>query len=146
MAGLADLPSIDVLEDFQSREIPAHVFESDVPLVLKGLVAEWPAVKACSQSLAAATRYLSAFFTDQPVTVYVGDSDIKGRFFYNEDFTGFNFKSGYGHLATVLQKLSEQPDDESAQAIYVGSTSVDRWLPGFRSPTMTATPPRATPR
>ena len=32
----------------------------------------------------------------------------------------------------MFHKLAEQSEDESAQTIYVGSTSVDRWLPGFR--------------
>ncbi len=132
MTAMRNLRSLQVLEGCKPDNIPADVFESEEPLVLKNLVVNWPAVEACSQSLDAAAQYLSDFFTDKPVTVYVGDSNIKGRFFYTDDFTGFNFRSGYGHLATVLQKLSEQQDSESAQAIYVGSTAVDRWLPGFR--------------
>ena len=132
MSALAELPLIETVEGCDPQHIPAHVFESEVPLVLKGLVSEWPAVKACSRSLAHATEYLSEYWVDKPVTIYVGDSDINGRFAYNDDFTDFNFKSGYGQLAQVLQKLSEEPDDDRAQAIYVGSTAVDGWLPGFR--------------
>lgn len=127
-----DLPPVEVLEGCDPQQIPPHVFESEVPILLKGLVSEWPAVKTCSQSLAGAATYLSGYWTKEPVTVYVGESDINGRFGYNDDFTDFNFKSGYGHLSTVLQKLSEEPDDEHAKAIYVGSTAVDGWLPGFR--------------
>lgn len=123
---------MDVVEDCSPWNIPRHVLRSDGPLVLKGLVSDWPAVKACSQSLAAAAAYLSSFWSDAPVTVYVGDADIDGRFFYTDDFTGFNFRSVSAPLGLVFQKLSEQQDAESAQAIYVGSSSVDRWLPGFR--------------
>ena len=128
MSELAKLPSIETVDGCDPQHIPGEVFESDVPLVLKGLVSKWPAVKACSQSLAQATEYLSDYWVEKPVTVYVGESDIKGRFGYNDDFTDFNFKSGYGQLAQVLQKLSEEPDDETAMAIYVGSTAVDGWL------------------
>lgn len=127
-----ELPAVATLEGCDPRDIPAHVFESEVPIVLKGLVGQWPAVKACGQSLASATQYLSGYWVEKPVTVYVGGSEIHGRFGYNADFTDFNFKSGYGQLGTVLQKLSEEPDDGQANAIYVGSTSVDDWLPGFR--------------
>ena len=67
-----------------------------------------------------------------PLTVYVGDADIEGRFFYTDDFTSFNFKSGTAHLDLVLSKLAEEQDKDPPQAIYVGSTAVDRWLPGFR--------------
>jgi len=125
--------AVEVLEGCSPGAIPARVFESEVPLLLKGLVADWPAVAACRQSLAAATSYLSQFWIDQPVTVYVGDAGIEGRFFYNEDFTGFNFKSGKAHLGQVLQKLDEEDRSGVASTIYVGSTPVDRWLPGFRA-------------
>lgn len=132
MNALAAPTPIETVDGCDPQRIPAEVFGSEVPLVLKGLVSEWPAVKACSQSLAEATGYLSRFSVDKPLTVYVGESDIKGRFAYNEDFTDFNFKSGYASLLQVLQKLSEEPDDDKAKAIYVGSTAVDGWLPGFR--------------
>jgi len=132
MAAMPEPSPIQVVEGCKPQQIPSSVFESDVPLVLRGLVADWPAVKACSQSQLEAARYLSGFWTERPVTAYLGEATIRGRFFYNDDFTGFNFKSGTAPLAFVMQKLAEQPDDDTAQAIYVGSTAVDRWLPGFR--------------
>ena len=133
MTALPEPAAVEILEGCSPGEIPARVFESTVPLLLKGLVAGWPAVAACSQSLAAAQRYLSGFWIDQPVTVYVGDAGIDGRFFYNDDFTGFNFRSGSAHLGQVMQKLAEQESSAAGSAIYVGSTPVDRWLPGFRA-------------
>jgi len=133
MTALPVPAAVEVLEGCSPGAIPARVFESEVPVLLKGLVAGWPAVQACRQSLAAAASYLSGFWIQQPVTVYVGDAGIEGRFFYNEDFTGFNFKSGKAHLGQVLQKLAEDDRSGSASTIYVGSTPVDRWLPGFRA-------------
>lgn len=132
MSTVPNIKAVEVVEGIEPRAIPARVFESDTPLLLKGLVADWPAVGACSQSLASAAQYLSGFWSNQPVTVYVGDG-IDGRFFYNDDFTGFNFRSGTAPLGQVLQKLDEQEQQESPQSIYVGSTAVDRWLPGFRA-------------
>ena len=57
-----------------------------------------------------------------------------GRFFYNEDFTGFNFRAGTAPLNQVFQKLADTPELGPAEAIYVGSTAIDRWLPGFLLP------------
>jgi hypothetical protein len=133
MTALPVPAAVEVLEGCSPGAIPARVFESEVPLLLKGLVAGWPAVAACRPSLAAAASYLSGFWIEQPVTVYVGDAGIEGRFFYNEDFTGFNFKSGKAHLGQVLQKLDEEGRSGGGSTIYVGSTPVDRWLPGFRA-------------
>ena len=132
MTGLAQPAPIAVVEGCSAREIPDDVLRSDVPLVLKGLVSDWPAVQACSASLDAAAAYLGGFWTETPVTVYVGEPAIEGRFFYTEDFTGFNFKSTSAPLELVLRKLAEQQHAAPAQSIYVGSTPVDRWLPGFR--------------
>lgn len=133
MTALPVPAAVEVLEGCTPGAIPARVFDSEVPLLLKGLVAGWPAVAACSESLASAAKYLSGYWTEQPVTAYVGNADIQGRFFYNEDFTGFNFKSGTAHLGQVLQKLAEEERGVgTGLTIYVGSTNVDKWLPGFR--------------
>jgi hypothetical protein len=133
MTALPDPAAVEVVEGCSPGAIPARVFDSPVPLLLKGLVSGWPAVAACRPSLAAAATYLSAFWVDQPVTAYVGDAGIEGRFFYNEDFTGFNFRSGKAHLGQVLQKLAEEERGGPGSTIYVGSTPVDKWLPGFRA-------------
>ena len=140
MTVTSNLEPVEIVEGCKPGEIPEEVFESDKPLLLKGLVADWPAVAACSRSLDAAAKYLSSFWSSQPVTVYVGDAGIDGRFFYNRDFTDFNFKSGTAHLGQVLQKIAEQQGAESPSAIYVGSTPVDRWLPGFRERNDVAVP------
>lgn len=123
---------VEIVDGCEAGRIPDHVFASDRPLLLKGLVAHWPAIGHCSDSLSATTDYLSRFWSGTPVTVYVGEPDIDGRFFYTDDFTSFNFKSGTAPLPVVLQKLAEEQGKRSGQAIYVGSSSVDRWLPGFR--------------
>ena len=139
MTTMSNISRVDVVEGLTPQSIPADVFESDKPLLLKGLVKNWPAVLPCSQSLEAAAKYLSDFWSEKPVTVYVGDG-IDGRFSYNEDFTGFNFRSGTAHLGQVFQKLAEHRDLESSHSIYVGSTAVDRWLPGFRAQNDLAVP------
>lgn len=125
-----ELPAIRIVEGCDPQDLPADIVNSDEPVHLKGLVSDWPAVAACKDTIADAARYLQRFWTPEPVTVYVSD-DNNGRFFYNDDFTGFNFKAGTAHFGQVLQKLAEQKNI-GQQAIYMGSTNVDRWLPGFR--------------
>ena len=112
--------------------VPPHVFESAEPVRLAGLVRDWPAVRRCGD-LETATRYLSRFQSNAPLTVYVGDASIDGRFFYDDDCTGFNFRSGKATLAQVLERLAEPARDASLSTIYVGSTPMDQWLPGFRA-------------
>ncbi len=122
-----------ILDGVAPDGIPDSVFASPEPVLLKGLVAGWPAVEHCKPSMESAYRYLARFSTGDPVTVYVGDGGIDGRFFYNEDYTGFNFRAGTAPLKQVFQKLAETESSGQPSAIYVGSTPVDQWLPGFRA-------------
>jgi len=138
MTSTSELTAVKVVEDCGPGHLPPEVLGSDEPLLLRGFVSEWPAVQACSKSLPEAAQYLSQFWTNELVTVYVSDEN-DGRFFYNDDFTGFNFRAGTAHFGQVMQKLSENPGSEG-QAIYLGSTNVDRWLPGFRKENDVAMP------
>jgi len=132
MSAMPELASVEVVEDCRADSIPAEVFESDKPLLLKGLCRDWPAVQRCNGTIEEAYLYINSFWTGEPVTVYATEEDIDGRFFYNDDFTGFNFRSGQAPLNQVFQKLDETAKAGDRQSIYVGSTAVDRWLPGFR--------------
>ena len=64
----------------------------------------------------------------------LGAPDIGGRFFYNDDLSGFNFQPVRIKLDAVLDEIARHEHDrESPPAIYVGSTTVDTCLPGFRA-------------
>ena len=102
------------------------------PLLLPGLVAHWPLVQAGLQSAQAASDYLRSFYVDATVDAWLGDADIQGRFFYNEDFSGFNFRPQRLRLDAVLDALLLHQTAASAPALYVGSTTVDTCLPGLR--------------
>ena len=132
MTWTAELEPIPAL-DCADGAVPASVFDDGVPVRLNGLVSGWPAVRQCGASAESAARYLSRFWSDAPVTAYVGDASIDGRFFYNREFTGFNFQSGKATLAQIFERLAAPERDERLATIYVGSTPVDEWLPGFRA-------------
>jgi hypothetical protein len=102
------------------------------PAVLRGLVSSWPVARAGRESAAATDAYLRRFYKDVTVNAMLGAPDIGGRFFYNEDLTGFNFKPVRIKLDAVLDEIARQSKSELPPAIYVGSTTVDTCLPGFR--------------
>ena len=62
-----------------------------------------------------------------------GDPGIGGRFFYNDDLSGFNFKMYRTRLDGVLGELTRFSGDANAPSMYVGSTAIDTALPGFRA-------------
>lgn len=124
---------IKQVENCPSAAIPDEVIFSTEPLLLKGLVTQWPIVQAGHQSTSAAADYIRGFDRDAPLTAYEGPPDIDGRIFYNEEFTGFNFSRTRQTLNQVLEKLNQVIDETRAPTYYVGSTMIDHWLPGFRA-------------
>jgi hypothetical protein len=109
------------------------ILQSAQPLILRGLVSSWPMVQQGRKSASAASGYLRRFYRDASVVAMLGAPEIEGRFFYNEDLSGFNFFPARVTLDKVLAELHDHHDDLKPPAIYVGSTTVETCLPGFRA-------------
>lgn len=119
------------INNCQPGDIPDFVLSSPQPLILRDFGAKWPAVIAGKESPIKAANYLRSLYTDIPVTAYFGSPEIKGRVFYNDDMSGFNFTSSKANLNQVLDKLLEHLDDSNPPTMYVGSTEINHWLPGY---------------
>ncbi len=113
--------------------LTARILESTQPLILRGLVDRWPLVRAARTSQQVADAYLRRFYQGANVVAMLGRPEIDGRFFYNEDLSGFNFFPANVRLDGVLEELEDHRNDERPPAIYVGSTAIDTCLPGFRA-------------
>ncbi len=126
------MKAIRVVENCQSNHISEEILLSNEPLLLKNFVHDWPLVKEAKKSDSAVISYLRNFDAKKPLTAMTGDPSIKGRIFYNEDLSGFNFDYRRVSLEEIFQKLTECSKLEEPPMIYVGSTNIDNWLPGFR--------------
>lgn len=128
------LKPVESTEGIYASELPDWVMERDQPLVMRGLISDWPAIPSGVGDYDQLERMLSQFWNDKPVTAYVAPAPANGRFSYNEAFNGFNFRPGSAALSDILARLREQNtlDEAQAASIYVGSTPVDGWLPGFQ--------------
>lgn len=118
--------------DLRAAAIPPEVLASPEPLVLRGLVADWPAVSAGRLGPQSGIDYLRRFYRDATVGAWFGPPGIEGRFFYDEGLAGFNFTPQRVRLDAVLDAMARHAEDKRPPAIYVGSTTVDTCLPGFR--------------
>jgi hypothetical protein len=111
----------------------AELLASNEPLILRQLVAHWPLVQAGKRSAAEALAYLRGYTQDATVGVWLGAPQIRGRFFYNDDLTGFNYRAVMMKLSAVLDELKRLQAEAEPPALYVGSTTIDACLPGFRA-------------
>ncbi|WP_062357230.1 cupin-like domain-containing protein [Pseudoxanthomonas mexicana] len=117
------------VRDALSGVLPA----SSGPVVLRGLVAHWPMVAAARESVQAAVAYLQGFERREapPVVATVAAPETGGRVFYNGDLSGFNFRQERIPLRAVLDTLLKYAEHPSPPMIYVASTTIETWLPGF---------------
>lgn len=121
-----------VLEGVDASGLPAEALEPDRPVLLKGLVRDWPAVQAARDSDASVIDYLRGFYIDATVNAARLDPAHRGRVFYNEDLSGFNFEPLRVPFGKVLDELQGFFGEAEPPTLYVGSTTVDTCLPGFR--------------
>lgn len=113
------------------RSLPDEVLRGDEPLVLRGLVADWPLVQAGRRSPQDAIDHLRRFARDVEVSAMLGPPEIRGRVFYNEDMSGLNFCLARPHLGVLLDALQQQLGEADPAMIYLGSTSVETFFPGL---------------
>lgn len=125
--------------------IPFDTLIADgTPVIVRGVTRDWPLVRAGREGADAAIAYLKRFDTGRPLTAYVGASEIKGRFHYDAAGTGFNFTSERATLSAFLDRLAAHSDDPAPPALYIGSTDLDTFLPGFRAENDLALAPQMT--
>ncbi|HEY5972372.1 MAG TPA: cupin-like domain-containing protein [Pseudoxanthomonas sp.] len=123
------------LTGLDPRALPDEVLQASEPAVLRGVAAHWPVMQAGQESAEAAVAYLRGFERKgaQPVVALVGPPEINGRFFYNADLSDFNFRRENVPLGVALNTLLKYAREPNPPAIYIGSTTIDTWLPGFRN-------------
>ena len=122
----------------------AHAYQ---PIILRGQVADWPAVAAGKAGADQIARYISSFDRGKPAEVMIGPPAIKGRFFYSEDMRGFNFQREQVSLSALLQELLRIADDPAPYALYAGAGAAPDLLPGWEEANPLPLPtPGATPR
>ena len=117
--------------DLVPGRLPPDLIEAAQPVVLRGLVSQWPLVREALRSDRAAVDYLHGCWRGAPVAIMTGPPEIDGRIFYNDDFTGMNFGRADAPLPVLMAELLKIADDPRPPCYYVGSTTVEDCLPGL---------------
>ena len=114
------------LDTFRTEIVPL-----DRPAVLKGLLKDWPAVRAGLQSPQALYDYIRARDLGRPTQTFIGPPEIKGGFHYRDDISGMNFerigRPFHQTVAHILQHL----DDPDPPAIYAPGATAAEAFPEF---------------
>jgi hypothetical protein len=109
----------------------AEVVEPCLPVVMRGLVSDWPAVHAATRSAEDFQAYLARFDNGGEAETFVGDPKIAGKYYYAEGLKGFNFERRRMRFADALSAMVATHGQSGAQTMYLGSVPINDYLPGF---------------
>lgn len=123
--------AIRELAGLDPRALPDELLRGGEPVVLRGLVAGWPLVRAGRAAPEQAIDYLRRFARDAPVAATMAPPAIGGRLFYNDAMSGFNFRVERPTLGTALDTLQRQLHQREPETLYLGSTTVETFFPGL---------------
>jgi hypothetical protein len=118
------------------RGIDRQAFETEIqpaarPVVLAGLVADWPLVQAAHRSRVELARMLKGYDAGRQPHVIEAPPEAQGRIFYRDDFAAFNFTRRPAGLAATIDRLLDCAAAPDAPAIFLESMSAMAYLPGF---------------
>jgi hypothetical protein len=131
MTALPASAPLPELRDATREAFAAEIEPGYRPVVLRGLVRDWPAAAAGAQSPAALAAYLAGFDRGADVEAFVGPAAMGGRYFYGADMRGFNFERRKGKLGEALAMLVRVAEEADPPRFYIGASAIPEVLPGF---------------
>lgn len=125
---------VKVLEGITPDTIPYDdLFSQNQPIILKGLVKEWPLVKAgqvsAQQPANSLMAQLEQHYNKRPLLVYKAPAENKARFGYNKSCTAFNFSSNRSTISEVFDAIRSQLSQEEHDYFYINSLRFDEGFP-----------------
>lgn len=115
--------------DVDLKTLRADIIARDRPAVMKGLVKDWPMVRAGTRSPQALLEYVRERDLSRPVRVLMGQPDIKGLYFYRDDMTGLNFEYAQRPFHAALASILAATGQANPPSIYTGATPVQDNFP-----------------
>ncbi len=123
------IPEIDAITpDMFRNEILPH----GRPVVMRGLVRDWPIVQAAKTSTEDFCQYLKRFDRGYEIPTVYGAPSTGGRLFYNDDLSGFNYRLEQARLSGSLDYLLAHSNDNPPPALAIQSAVINQFLPGMQ--------------
>ncbi|RZJ00874.1 MAG: cupin-like domain-containing protein [Brevundimonas sp.] len=131
------------------RDVTAAVFQdirrAGEPAVMRGVVVDWPLVRAARKG--AAADYLRGLASEEPVPFMRAAPEVEGRLHYAEGAAGRNFTRETASLAGFLDQLEAEASKDQPDSLALQGLPAPERLAGFaeRNP-MPLLPPAILPR
>ncbi|ESQ87514.1 hypothetical protein ABAC460_19495 [Asticcacaulis sp. AC460] len=129
---MSPFPTVATRSDITLATLAQAVADAHEPIVFKGVVRDWPSVRASQTSADALIDYLKACDNGAPAATFrqpPGD----GKFFYNSTIDGFTFQRGNLPLSVTLERLRQIRNQSNAEHVYIQSAPVKDHLPRMKA-------------
>jgi hypothetical protein len=125
----------------------AEILPAARPVVLEGVVRDWPVVCAARESPAALAALLKRHDAGLRPQVVEAPPDVAGRIFFRDDMTGFAFERRAAGIGETVDRLIGLWDDPKPPGVFIESLPAEPYLPGFAAAhPMPLLDPRVAPR
>ncbi|AKH43236.1 hypothetical protein FHS61_001062 [Altererythrobacter atlanticus] len=104
-----------------------EIMEPCKPVLLKGAARDWPLLQRGGPSI---RDQLRQFDAGREAEIFIGRPEISRRYYYDEDFAGFNFERESVTFAEGLDRILASAGQAGADTLYMGSLPSERYLPG----------------
>lgn len=117
-------------EQFRNEIVPGNR-----PVILKGLVSDWPIVRMALEGPDRVVAYLKRLDSGSEIEAMVSPPEGRGEFFYNAELTGFNYRKFRQKLALALDWLlsvrNKRAEAGECEAAVIQALPSERYFPGF---------------
>ena len=116
-------------EPMDRERFEREIVPKGEPAVFRGLVADWPVVKAAKDGPEPLAQMLRFAATDEPFQAWFAPPEVDGRFNYDADLSGFNFERKLATVDQLLELLLRQLGHEKPHSMYAGGIPIRKHLP-----------------
>lgn len=127
MRAMTELRAVD-RQRFQAEVVPGYA-----PVVLRGLVSDWPLAVAGAQGLEPFLRYLAGFDVGASVDALLARPDALRHFSYGPGLHGFNFSRDRRPLAALFEQFWRYSQFPEPPSLAVQSAPIAETLPGLQA-------------
>ena len=117
--------------DVDTKTFRAEIATRYEPAVMRGVAAGWPAVRHALASPAALCDYLAGLDRGAEIDILRTPPSAKGRIFYNETLSGFNYTRERITISGLLERIAKYAAMQNPPAVAAQSALLEDCLPGF---------------
>ncbi len=129
------IPAPVAIEEYQVSDDRPFSLDEVVacgrPLVIRGLVRDWPVVKLAQQSDTDFAQQLAAWDSGADVTTLLISPEADGIIGYTPDMSGFSYQHFKVSLTLGLRRLASYSRRQNAPGLVVQSVPIRDCLPAF---------------